>query len=237
MSLLTIIQDVADEVGIARPTAVIGNSNPETRKFLRYAQKVGRSILKSFPWQILRKEQTFTSLATETQTSILPSDFDRICPESFWNRTDNHLMIGPITPVEWNSLKANSYDDDTRHKFIIRGDVLMAIPVMTAGKSLAFEYVSKNWCQSSASAEQSKWVADDDTGILDEELMTRAIIFEFLWGDGLPADVAYESYDNYCKMLMDNDQPDGDILVAGDIFMGGRHHTGTPSASGASQLF
>ena len=228
MSLLTICQDASNEIGISQPSSLASSTNPESQKLLRYAKKVGSTLAKGFPWQILRKEATFTSIGNETQTSILPSDFDRFVAETFWNKTDKTLMIGPISAVEWNSLKANAYDDDSKVKYVLRGDSILTVPAMTAGKSLAFEYVSTNWCQSLGGVAQSTWVADTDTGILNEELITRGVIFEFLWGDGLPADVAYESFDQYYKVLMDNDNPDADILVAGDIFKGNRHFIGTP---------
>jgi hypothetical protein len=232
MSLLTICQNASDEVGIDRPVTVASNTNGEVQKLYRMAKKVGLKLMKTFPWQVLRSEQTFTSLATETQTAILPSDFDRFVPETFWNRTDKILISGPVHAVEWQSMKAIAYGDANIPKFAHRGDTVLVIPTLSAGKSLAFEYVSKNWCQSSGSVAQATWAADDDTGIIDEELITLGLVWEYLHAEGLPAGKAGMAYKEYFDALCDNDQPDGNILVAGDIFGGGRHHTGTPAVSG-----
>ena len=40
-----------------------------------------------------------------------------------------------------------------------------------AGKEIRYEYISSWWCQSQTGVGQANWVADADTGILDEEIM------------------------------------------------------------------
>lgn len=229
MTLLSICQDAADEIGIQQPSSIISNADPDAQKLLRLANKVGKRLMKGYAWQVLRKEQTFTSVATETQTSILPSDFDRFVSETFWNRTDKVLLSGPIHATEWQSLKALNYSDETRPKFVHRGSSVLVIPTMSAGKTLAFEYVSQNWCQSSGGTGQTAWAADTDTGVLDEELLTLALIVAHLATEGLPLDQPLNDFNKYCDRMIKNDQPDGNILVAGDLFgLGSRHFAGAP---------
>ncbi len=234
MSLLTICQNAADEININRPSSIISNLDPEVTRLLRYANKVGRRLAKvpKNGWQIMRKEQTFTGLGAEEQTAILPSDFDRFVPETFWDRTNDVLISGPINAVEWQGFKAGSASN--RKKFIYRGDSIFISPALSGGENLAFEYVSDEWCQSSGSVGQSLWAADDDTGILDEELMTLGIIFQFLQGSGQPSVSAAADFEDYCNTLLDNDQPNVKILTAGDIFGGGRHFGGVPNSNGDS---
>lgn len=231
MTLLTICTDAADEVGINRPSSIVGNVSPDAQKLLRLAKKVGLMCMKKFPWQILRKEQTFTALATEEQTGILPSDFDRIVTETFWDRSTPRLLTGPITPVEWQGLKAKSYTGPPP-KFIIRGGALLTIPAFGGGEALAFEYVSSKWCQSSGSTPQTTWAADTDTGIISEELITLGVIFEYLDGEGQPAATALAKFTDYWNTLVQNDQPNARIMSAGDIFGPGRRFTGTPPNDG-----
>jgi len=229
MSLLTICQGASDETKIARPATIVGNTNPEAQTILRLANKVGYTLMKCFPWQVLTKEQTFTSVATEAQTSILPSDFDRFCKETFWDRTAQIFINGPITNVEWQGLKAGAYSDAQNPKMRLRGDSVLILPTMDAGNTLAFEYISKNWCQSSGGTAQAAWAADSDTGILPEELLTRGLIYEWLSAEGLPSAEAAESYKNYFDDLVENDQPDGGTLLSGDIFGGSRVFSGVPT--------
>lgn len=235
MTLLTICHDAADEIDILRPAIIIGNTEPDARGLLRLVNKVGRRIMKVFPWQILRKEQTFTSISGETQTSILPSDFDRFVPETFWNRSQSKLITGPVSSVEWQSLKTLNTTPEY-HKFIYRGGSVLTLPSLSAGDSLAFEYVSKNWCQSSGGTAQAAFAADTDTGIIDEELLTRGVIFEYLSAKGQPSGKAEVDYEEYFNALIDNDQPNAKTLLTGDIFGGGRRFSGAPAVETIGSL-
>lgn len=238
MSLLTIIKDAAAEIGIPAPATVIGNTQVIPTKLLRYANKTGVALMKEprSGWQMLRKESSFTAIAGETQTGFLPSDFDRFVPETMWNRDDVFHITGPIGAVEWQGLKANNYNDPAR-KFIKRGNAILMVPIFKGGESIAFEYVSNEWCQSSGGTGQTAWAADTDVGVLDEELMTRGVIYQYLESEGLPSAIAAESFNSYCDLLLENDQEDADILVAADIFsMNSRHFNGAPAVSGTENV-
>ena len=229
------MQDAADEIGISQPTVGISSTDSNNLKLVRYANKVGKNLMRNFAWQALTKEQTFTALAAETQTSILPADFDRFIPESFWDRTGVNLITGPISMAEWQGLKANSYGNTSNPKFRHRGDTVLVIPTLTAGHSLAFEYVSKYWVDIAATGTpKATFTIDTDVGLIDEELLTRGVIYEFLEGEGLPSMSAAKAYLDYFKLRAKNDKPSSGILSSGDIFGGSqaRHYDGTPPSAG-----
>jgi len=227
-NFLKIIQNAADEIGLAQPATGIGNGAVETLKMIRYADKVGNALMKSFHWQILTKEKTFTSVASETQTStILEADFDRFIPETFWDRTAAFLMTGPTTPKEWQNLKATDYNNTGSRKFRLRGDSILVIPTPTAGLAYAYEYVSNKWVDIAASGTPKvAFTLDTDIPLINSELLTLGIIYEYLDGDGLPAVSAAKTYLDMFKLLAKNDQPSSGTLLAGDIF-GGKPTGGT----------
>ena len=227
-NFLKIIQNAADEIGIVQPATGINSGAVETIKLVRYADKVGNALMKSFHWQILTKEKTFTSVASETQTStILEADFDRFIPETFWDRSGSFLMAGPLSPKEWQNLKATNYDNAGARKFRLRGDSILIIPVPTAGLSYAYEYISNKWVDVAATGSPKiAFTLDTDVPLLNAELLTLGIIYEYLDGDGLPAVSAAKTYLDMFKLLAKNDQPSSGTLVAGDIF-GGRPTGGT----------
>jgi|TARA_R110000744_G_scaffold328507_1_gene434115 hypothetical protein len=227
-NFLKIIQNAADEIGIAQPATGIGNGTVETLKMIRYADKVGNALMKSFHWQILTKEKTFTSVASETQTStILEADFDRFIPETFWDRTAAFLMTGPTTPKEWQNLKATDYNNTGSRKFRLRGDSILVIPTPTAGLAYAYEYVSNKWVDIAATGTPKvAFTLDTDIPLINSELLTLGIIYEYLDGDGLPAVSAAKTYLDMFKLLAKNDQPSSGTLLAGDIF-GGKPTGGT----------
>ncbi len=199
---------------------------------LRYANQAGKRLAERIDWQILRKEQTFTSLGQEEQTAALPSDLDRIIPETFWNRNEQELITGPITPVEWQAFKASDYQGYPT-KFILRGGSIHISPAPPAGNTMAFEYISTLWAQSAASAAQTAFAADTDTSLIDENLLEDYIIFEWLTAEGQPAQHALERFIERLNTLVKHDQPSPRILSAGDIFgSGSRRFTGEPPGNG-----
>jgi hypothetical protein len=217
MSLLTICNAVCDEVALTRPSTIVGNTADDARTLLRLCNKVGEDLMLTVDWQILRKEQTFTALGQEEQTSILPSDFNRFVPDTFYNRTLTQNIVGPVPSATWQAMKANSgvgFDPS----FIYRGGSVFVLPTLTAGNSLAFEYISNQWAQSSGAVGQTSFQADDDTGIIDEGLITLGVIFEYLQAETQPSDVAYDIYKSRRDALINSDQRNSGTLSAGDIF-------------------
>lgn len=231
MTLLSICHNAADEVQILRPASVAGNSAPDAQRFFRYANKVGNAVMKRHPWQVLRKEQSFTGVAGSEQTGILPDDFDRFIPETFWNRSASSLVVGPIDAVRWQGLKSDTYSGD-QQLFIYRGSSVFFVPDLAGGESLAFEYVSNQWARSSGGAAQTSFLADTDTSALDEELITLGVIYEWQRSEGQPFDVALADYAGRFDLMTGNDQPSSEVLAVADIFSNGsRHFTGAPPAN------
>jgi len=237
MTLLSMVEAAADEIGTGnRPTSVIANTAPDVQKYLRLLHKVGNRLRVVFAWQALTEERTFTATSGELQTSALPTDFDRFVKETFWDRTNVNLVSGPVGATEWQGMKATNYGDTANRKVRHRGNALHILPAMSGGESMAFEYVSKNWIDTNQDGvgDTSVFEADDDTTLLDEELLTLGLIFEFLETEGLPANKAAVEYEQRFNQLVRNDQPNAKVLVAGDIFGGGRHFSGAPTVSGTT---
>ena len=231
MTLLTIVQAASDELSLTRPDSVIGNTDDEVVKLLRYANRSGLRLMKMFPWQVLRTEHSFTSIAGTEQTGILPADFDRFVPETFWNRSESRFMSGPVSSVEWQSLVGVTYAGNER-KFAQRGNSILVYPALSAGATLAFEYISVNWCQSSGGTGQSAWAADTDTGVLDEELITLRMVLDYAAAENLPANKAAADYQEYLDLLTANERSNGNILAVADIFGPGRRFSGAPLTTG-----
>jgi hypothetical protein len=197
MSLLTLIQGACNRLGITRPTAAYSSTDQQIIQLVDLAQQEGIELAKRHTWQVLTTEKTFTSIASETQTGAIPSDFDRIIDDTFFNRSQKRRVKGPLTPQEWQFHKG-VVATTIIEAFRIRGSAILIAPTPSAGQTFAYEYVSKNWCESSGGTDQAAWAADTDTGILSEELMTLGLIWRWQRAKGL--DYA-ESFDTYERQL------------------------------------
>lgn len=237
MTLLTVVQDAADELNYLRPAEVAASSAPDVQKMFRFANRVGGDLVTRGIWQVLRTEATFTGAAGSPQSGVIPADFGRFVAESFWDRTNVRLVSGPITAVDWQSFVAAS-GAGVQLRFTRRGDALLIWPALAGGEAMAFEYYSRNFCASAGGTPQSRWTLDTDTGRIPEELFTLGIVALVAEAEGLPqAGSARLAYDRRVAAELMNDQPVAGVMTAGDIFGGARRHTlGTPGPDFVSGL-
>lgn len=184
MSLLTLIQEVAGSLNLPVPSAVVGNTDPDAILFLNLAKREGRELARRHDWQKMVVEHTQTTLATVAQTA-LPTAYDHFVPDvEIWNRTNNTKYTGPVSAYDWVRLNTGISGGVSGWWRLI-GGALNIYPAPTAGETIAFEYVSKNWCQSSGLVGQATWVADSDTGIISEELMALGVTWRWLRAKGM----------------------------------------------------
>lgn len=198
MSLLTIIQNACDEIGISKPTAVVGNTNAKIVQLLALANREGKALA-ARPyegWQQLIEEATFTTVATASQgaLSTLAPGQKYIINNTIWNRTTQRPVYGPLSPRDWQAIQASPAQGPF-DQYRIQGDELLFEPVPTAGDSCAFEFMSKNFCESSGGTAQSSWQADTDVGRLDEELMTLGLIWRWKAAKGLDYGEDFQQYE------------------------------------------
>ena len=193
MSLLSIVQDAARRLGLTPPSSVISSPDENAKILLGLAQEEGKSLYDRHTWQATQTEHTF-STANGTASYALPSGFDSIIKDTVFNRTSRRRMEGDLSPAQWQETQA-SLVTMVNPAFRIRGNLFYISPTPTAVETVAYEYISKNWCQSAGSVGQSAWAADTDTGILDEELTTLGIIWRFKSKKGLDYAEDMQSYE------------------------------------------
>ena len=204
MSLLTIIQDALSETGLSTAseiTVVTTSADATVLQALALANRSGKFLAQRFGWQELMKEFTHTTVATESQglvETIMPG-FNWDLYQTMWNRTNTVPVGGPLFPDEWQLRKAVSFTGPFP-QFRIRGKYLLMNPVPSAGDTVAGEYMSRYWCQSSGGTGQEEWAADTDTGILSEDLLTADLKWRMLRAKGMD----YSEEKMEAEMLINN---------------------------------
>lgn len=207
MTLLTTVERVCDQVGIPRPTTVVGNTDPGVRQLLALANTEGRDLAQRHRWNKLLKEGTHTTVAAALQgvMTTIASDFDYLIGDTMWNRNTDR-PIHAISPEAWQAYQANSITGPFT-KFRIQGGSLYFVPTPTAGQTVAFEYMSKNWCESSGGTDQTAWAADSDVGLLDEFLMELGLIWRWKKAKGLEYGEDFNFYERRVANAIARDNP------------------------------
>jgi hypothetical protein len=193
MTLLSIVQNASDRLGLTRPSSVMTSQDDNAKVLRGLAQEEGKALAGRHTWQVLQTEYTF-STADGTDSYALPDGFGELIKDTVFNRTRRRRMQGDLSPSQWQETQA-SLVTMVNPAFRIRGNLFYISPTPSAVETVAYEYLSTYWCQSSLAVGQSAWVADTDTGILDEELTTLGLVWRFKAKNGLDYAEAMNSYE------------------------------------------
>lgn len=206
MSLLSIVADACRHSSLGLPVlvSVIGNATSHAPLMLQAAKEELDSLATRHNWQILTKENTFTTIAAAAQTtaSALPTDFDRmVSNESIFNRTLRRPIYGPLSPEEWQDIQS-SLVTMVNPAYRIRGGTILLSPTPSAGDTVAYEYISKYKARSSVAAEQENWQADTDTCVFPEPVVTLGVVWRYRRGRGYPYSNELEEYERRVAELI-----------------------------------
>lgn len=178
MSLLTICQAAATRIGIPTPASIVGSSDETNKRLLALAQEEGQDLAYRKAWNQLLLDAVFTTDgSTAYDLSTIAPAFDYMTTQRAWNRTDREPVtyINPDqyqAEIAWGVLSVNN-------KFRIRNDQLIIEPAIATGQTLAFEYMSRAFCKSATGTPQLEWLADTDTGRLDEDIMKLGLVWRY----------------------------------------------------------
>lgn len=200
-TLLQLLQDVADELAIQRPAMVIGNTDAQVLQLLALANREGNEFsalaTPDGGWPQMRREHTFLSVDGQAAYD-LPEDLQFFIVETEWDRTNRWQLLGPMSAQEWQVLKSGITVVGPRKRFRIMEGQMYLDPTpeaSDAGATIAYEYISTGWCQSAAAASQTRWAADTDTYVLDENCFVLGVKWRFLRAKGLDYAEEMASYE------------------------------------------
>lgn len=165
MTLLTIAQGLAKSVGLPVPDQVIGSTDRTWREVAEHADAAGEELARRVDWGQLTSTATLTGDGTNMAHS-LPSGLSRIT-KGVGVKTSSG-PVRPLTQAEWATLTAT---EGTPRYFILRNTTLYLWPYLASAATATVTYQTRNWCSNGTGA----WAADDDTSLIDEELLQKGL--------------------------------------------------------------
>lgn len=216
MSLLTIVQNAAVELGLPQPSAVIGATNKQTIRWLRAVYRAADRMMREMDWPELVKVHSF-DLVDATTAYDLPTDFNKLTPETEWDQDNSWRLLGPNNPANWNALKYGTLGAFSRWQWRIQtATALKAVgqfhinPTPAAGDAgvtLSFEYQSKSWIiGGTPAALTSTFTADTDTIVFDENLISLGAKVMMAQWSRLPHEDFMAEWMNSIKLAIVNKQ-------------------------------
>lgn len=185
MTLLSICQDILRETKSSSiPNIIIGNNEDVAVQIFQAIKTSITDLARNYQWQELQKEYTFSSVISQAGYN-LPSDFDRLIDNTFWNASQNWAMIGGLTPESWRVLKNSLITQaETVEYYRIRGNQIIIHRTPSVVENYVFEYISKNIVKSASDVEQTEFLADTDTTVIDEYLVRLDTTWRWLKNNG-----------------------------------------------------
>lgn len=199
-TLLQIVTAACDELGIQRPTSVVGSSDQQVQQLLALANREGKELSSREGihggWPQLRKEHTITTVSSQADYAF-PSDLQYFMNTTAWDRTQKWPLRGPISPTEWQVLKSGtigSVGPRTRFR-IMAGEIYFDPTPASSGDTLVIEYYSDTWCESGAGTAQRLWAADTDVPVLPDDCFILGLMWRFRRAKGLDYAEEFNAYE------------------------------------------
>ena len=207
MTLLTIAQNILRETKSATiPLTIIGNTNEDSAvQVLAALNKSIVDVARAKDWEELQREHNFNSVAS-TIAYALPSDFDRILNNTFWNTTHLREVLGPESAQEWRKLNNSTISGATVNDYFrIRQKKTEIFPTPATIEGYIYEYITNLIVDSSAGVGQTGWVADTDTPNTDIYLVQLNATWRLLKTQGKPYGEEQRDYELALAERMSND--------------------------------
>lgn len=208
MTVLTICQNFCNRVNLPQPATVLGTTDSQVQQIRAILEEEGNDLSARYAWQGITFEASHTSLAQEDQgaiATIASNGFRYIKNGTFWDRTDQIRILGPLDDKEWQQAKAMA-PTGPDYRFRIRGGKILVNPVPTAGKSWYFEYVSQNWILGADGTTYKQYFTlDTDTVLLPETLLLAGLTWRWKKQKGMEYAEDFRTYEIQVKDAMGRD--------------------------------
>lgn len=185
MSLLTATNDAQRLLSLPVTTGIVADGQETQNLLLALAKREVLDCARRDYWPILRRTQSFTaSLASLQSAPGKPTDFDRAVPGTFWNRTTDRRMSGPLNDQEWALAYGQAVTSGISQYVMFRYDGLHIFPVPTAADTIAYEYIINTPWETSGGSALTTPTADSDVTKLGDELLTLGLVWRYKQSKG-----------------------------------------------------
>ncbi len=197
MTVLSAIQQACPRLGLAVPSAVFASTDRDAVELARLANVAARRIARAHPWQALKREATITGDGS-TEDFDFEDDYHWIPGgNELWSSAFQRPLRQITDENTWLGLTVQS-SSFIENVWTIYADQIHIKNALDTDVTAKYFYQSRNWAVDAGDDPIAAFSADDDTFVLDEDLLCEAIIY--LWKQDKGG--AYAQYmDDYAGML------------------------------------
>lgn len=152
-------------------------------------------------------------------TYEIPSDFDRFISHTWWDRTNHWMLVGPQSPQfdQWQRSGIVTTGPRRRWRQIGRRPTVFRLwppPTSTSVPSaLVFEYVSDGWVQHADDTFGTRFTADTDITLLDDQALILGVKWRMWQIKGFQYGALQQEYIDYVTRLKARDGGMADLSM------------------------
>jgi len=176
MTLLTIAQSVALDVGLEEPSVVASSTAREMQEMLSYINEAGEEIARRVAWGELTAEATITGDGTSA-AQVVNANLSRIA-DGASVFTSGGAIIRPLTRAEWPT----SVTEGTPRYYLREGSDIIFWPYLASAATATVRYQTKAW----TSATSAAFTADTQTALFSEDILAKGSIVRWRRQKGMP---------------------------------------------------
>lgn len=180
MTILTATQNAVMRLVGQRPNAILSSQETIAVEMTALVKESCVDIMKAHDWQELTEFRTITGDGT-TAAFDLPDDYDRqVMATEFYDPATwcwNYQHVSDYG--RWIKYKNGGFALITPGIWTIRKNQFHFLPVPPAGKEAEFIYISNKIFLGENGTHKTELTSDDDSFVLDERLLTLALIWRW----------------------------------------------------------
>lgn len=152
-----------------------------------------------------------TTLTFARDTYELPSDMDSFIPNTWWDRTNHWQLIGPQSPQfdQWQRSGIVTTGPRLRWRQVGRLPTAFRLwpppTVSSVPDALVFEYVNNGWVEHANGTFGTRFTADSDTSLLDNDALILGVKWRYWQIKGFDYGALQQEYIDYVTRLKAND--------------------------------
>lgn len=193
-----ILNRVGIELGFAESIDPLTDTNKGYVQLRGLMNSAADELMDMFNWSELIKEHNFTTVLGDSDYA-LPNDFRRMISQTYWDRTNDNPVFGPLSPQKWQYLKGRDLADSSIYvSFRLKQREMHIFPddPVIADLDIYFEYVSDNWLQdaSVSSTFYNEINAGDNICLFPKTIMIKFLKVKWLEAKGFDSSKAREDF-------------------------------------------
>jgi len=195
MTLLSIAQRVADEVGLPRPAALAGSTDQLARQMFALANATLEQLGK-MNWPELDSTYSFPTVVEQVAYAV-PADYDRFVTDTAFIATQYYQARGSLSANEWARRRngMSSLTGWARYRVFGYPAKIQFVPAPQVVQTVVIEYVSKNLSVGDDGTAKLLFVTDTDTSIVSEELVRMGLKWRIKHAKGLDYSEDFNAYE------------------------------------------